>query len=306
MRPTPILGLSLLASGLALASCDKRAVPAPSPSVTAASSGSSPTAAETSAKDLDMLSHRKAKELLVSRGWAAANANTGPNAGAFSISTEKEDGAKVEVEMSVFDSDVEKDLARPRAVEDAVFVEHGMKLLSVRLKKQGASDAVAGKALLDALIARARNPEEPFAVVAPPKNNWLEPSIETVDAHLVISPKLIDQVVAALTALGFQDAAKSGEQKRNTKNPRDTGHPGAFIRARKGDESIEVDLRCLPQDSSPHFNPSPGDADLGEAIYTKERCKVVVSVKVGAALWSDKAKAKALLEQLFAHPPKGQ
>jgi len=310
MRPTLLCalgrGLTLCALGLALASCEKRSVSTPAPSATAAPSGTSQATAETSAKDLDMLSHRKAKELLVSRGWAAANANTGPNAGAFSISTEKEDGAKAEVEMFVFDSDVERNLARPRAVEDAVFVEHGKKLLSVRLKKQGASDAAAGKALLDALIARARNPEEPFAVVKPPENNWLEPSIETVDAHLVISPKLIDQTVAALTALGFQDAAKNGEQKRDTKNPRDTGHPGAFIRARKGDESIEVGLRCLPQDTSPHFNPSPGDADLGEAIYTKERCKVVVSVKVGDALWSDKAKAKALLEQLFARPPKGK
>ena len=241
----------------------------------------------------------------MTRGWRAANASTGPNRGAFSTRTDKEDGSKVEIEMFVFGSDVEKSLARPRAVENAVFVEQGMKLLSVRLERNDSADDAAGKELLDALLARARNPEEPFAVVKPAGSTWLAPSIETVDAHLVISPKLVEQTIAALTALGCQDVVKNGEQKRNTKNPRDTGHPGAFIRARKGDDSVEVDLRCLPDDSSPHFFPKPDDADLGEAIYAKDRCKVVVSVKTGSALWSDKARAKAMLAQLFAYQPKG-
>jgi hypothetical protein len=306
MRRTRTLGISLFGLSLVLASCEKQSAPAPSASATAAPSGTSQAASAITAKDLDMLSHRKAKELLVSRGWRAANASTGPKAGAFSISTNKEDGSKVEVEMFVFGDPIEKDLARPRAIKDAVFAEHAMKLLSVRLKRQNKVDDAAGKTLLDALVARARNPEEPFAVVRPAGSTWLDPSIETVDAYLVISPKLIAKVIAALTALGCQDAVKNGEQKRNTKNPRDTGYPGAFVRARRGDDSIEVDLRCLPEDSSPQFFPQPGDADLGEAIYTKDRCKVVVAVKTGSALWSDKAKAKALLEQLFAHHPKGE
>ena len=259
---------------------------------------------EVTAKDLDMLSHRKAKEVLVSRGWRAANASTGPSEGAFSISSDKKDGSRVDVGLFVFDSALEKKMTRPRAIEDAAFVEHGKKLLSVRVKKAGKADEAAGKALLDALATRARNPEEPFAVVEPKGKSWLEPSIETVDAHLVISPELVERTVAALKALGYDDASKGSEQKRDTKNPKDTGHPGVSVHGRQGDESVHVSFRCLPEDTSSHFFPKPHDADLGEAIYTKERCKAVVSVKPASARWSDKKKAKALLEKLFAHQPK--
>ncbi len=52
---------------------------------------------------------------------------------------------------------------------------------------------------------------------------------------------------------------------------------------------------------SEQFFPKSHDADLGEAIWFKRRCQVVVSVVGKAQQWSNKAKAKALLEKLLAH-----
>ncbi len=286
--------------------CEKQEGPKPTASGAAVTPSTSPTTSavtSVTAKDLEGLSHRKAKDALVALGWRGQNASTGPNEGAFSLSTSKDDGSEVEVEMHVFESEFEKKALRPRAIKDAVFAEGGKRLLSVRANSGGSFDQNASRAVLDALFKRARDPEEPFAWVKAPETAWLAPSIQTVDDYLVIAPKLADATTTALTALGYQNVTRESEQKRNTKNPKDTGFPGLTLRADKADDRVGVSFRCLTEDTDKQFFPKPHDADLGEAIWFEQRCKVVVSVIGKTQQWSDKAKAKSLLEKLLTYKP---
>jgi hypothetical protein len=252
----------------------------------------------TTLADIRGLSHNKAGEVLVARGWKAGGLSTGPGPGEFERSGRNDVGARAEVAVRVFDSDLAREMARPRAIQDAVFVEHGNHLLTVSVRTAGTLDRAASVELLTALVARAKDPSEPFRVVELPSDSALMPRIETVEKRLVIAPAVVEHALASLKAAGYEDARNLGGQTVDSSNPKDTGSPGVILAASKGTERARLHLNCARADTSEKFWPAPGDAHLGEAIAVRERCAVRVSVEVSER--PDAGRAESLLKQLVS------
>lgn len=289
---------------LAALGCQKKPDPSAATSASAQASAAPAVPQPPTEQDLQGLSHLKAKEVLVSMKFRGSHANTGPEDGAFSIrtSSKEDDKTKAEIVMLVFTNEQSKELSRPKAVKDAAFVEAGMRLLSVKLKKADAPDEKAAKELLDALVKRGKDPAQPFTEMELDDGAWLFPKSEKVGKDLVIAPKLVEQLVAALEAQGYEKTSES-QQKVDTSNESDTGHPGITLGAKKGDDTARLGVRCVREDTQKSFFPTLEDADLGEAIFVKERCKLTVGVKGADASMADRAKSKELFDKLVAYKP---
>lgn len=299
MRPYRLALVLLLTCA---AGCDEPKETASSSSASAAMPAASASAAPTAAPgNVDKLTEPKARDALRKAGYKGGRGSTGPDEGAFDLSWRKESGERVKVAVHVFDTEFKKKHSKPRVKLDGAHVEHGDKLLVVEVKKDDAIDKAASKEILDALLKRAANTDEPIAVIELPKTSWLLPSTEVVEKKLVIAPKLVETATKALEGEGYKDVRLRTAQSVDTTNEKDTGHPGHEIMGKKDDgEEARVGFRCVREDTNKQFWPEPHEADLGEAIAVVERCKVVVSVRVKDAKDADPARSKALFGKLLA------